>query len=259
MFGAVIPPSISITVIPTLGPDFGLATSSPNFDAWATNVVNGMINSTTPGSGVQAYVPLSNGANVFANAFIATPGFSSWQGSTPGLYPSEYGTALYFSVHVAAVGGASFTLDQLGAQETYLGQTQPQYVPGDFGTGAGAPYFTSFNVGRLLGGGLTTGSEPANSSLVDLYYVGVGFVQGLDPLAGGSNQNKIDVTAAGVMALADRTTQVCYFIGGNNTNAASNCGSVNITAAPTGVPEPGTLALLGLGLAGVAFLRRRSA
>ena len=187
-------------VTPTLGPDFG--TPSPNFTAWATNVVQGMINNTTPGAGVTAYVPLANGANLTGAEFISTPGFDSWQGVTPGPFAGEKGTALYFSLKVTDVNG--FTIGQLGAQEVYLGQVQAAYFPGDFG---GATPFNAYRVGKLFGGGFTTGSTAGGSLLSELYYVGLGFVQGLDPAAVGSNQAKINATVAGVQALADRTTQ----------------------------------------------------
>ena len=239
-------------VKPTLGPDFG--TSSPNFTAWATNVVQGMINNTTPGAGVLAYVPLANGANLTGAEFISTPGFDSWQGVTPGPFAGEKGTALYFSLKVTDVNG--FTIGQLGAQEVYLGQVQAPYFPGDFG---GATPFNAYKVGTLFGGGTTTGATGGGALLTELYYVGVGFVQPLDPAAGGSNQSKINATVAGVQALADRTTQVCYSLAQQQNGAAvttgppSNCGYVNVN----GVPEPGTWTLMGAGLAGLALLRRR--
>ena len=241
------------TVIPTLGPDF---VGSPNFAAWATNVVQVMMGNANTGSGVTAYAPLANGTTLNGNEFISTPGFASWQGVTPGPYSTENGTALYFSLRVTDVAG--FTIGQLGAQEIYLGQTQLPYVPGDFG---GATPFNAYRVGTLLvGGGTTNGSTPGSSLLSALYYVGLGFVQGLDPAATGSNQNKINVTVAGVQALANRTTQVCYSLApaltgpGVAAGLPSNCGYVNVQGA---IPEPGTWALMGAGLAGLAFLRRR--
>lgn len=259
VFSAVIPPSITITVTPTLGPDFGLSTASPNFDGWSTNVVTGLSTGTTPGAGVQTYVPLTNGTVLNGNEFIATP-FQSWQGVTPGPFASEQGTALYFSLKVLALGGATFTLDSLGAQETYLGQLQLPYLPGDFGGGAGVfDGITTLGV-RAGGGGFTDGTDTGSTLLSALYYVGVGFVQGLDPAAVGSDQDKINQTVLGVQSLADKTTTVCYSLSNSSIGQVEGCGNVGIADPPaSGVPEPGTILLMGAGLAGVAFLRRRSA
>ncbi len=245
---------VTITVVPTLGPDFGFGSQaqSSNFPAFASNLIQGLINNTTPGSGAAQYIgavgPVLNG-----NEFISTP-FDSWKGSTTDpLAPGEFGTAMYFAMK--AIGGQNdqFLLSDLGVPvETYLGQEQlPHWVPGDFTD------FTFRMVGRKASDGqLTAGGEDANTTfLTELYYVGVGFVQPL--LTGsGTNQQQIDATVLAIQGYQDKTTTVCYSIG----NSSNGCGSVRIADAPTnGVPEPGTIVLMGAGLAGVAFLRRRSA
>jgi hypothetical protein len=46
--------------------------------------------------------------------------------------------------------------------------------------------------------------------------------------------------------------------GGGGENQGSNGGTIDVTAAITAVPEPGTLGLLGLTLFGIGFARRRS-
>lgn len=244
-----------ITVTPTLGPDAGFATASPNFGAWAANAINALIaGQTTLGSGISGYTAIANGATLAGNEFISTP-FTSWKGlACPACaYNTEYGTAMYFGVHVStAATTETFLLNQLSVSEIYLGQS----------SGYAAGFLTNFssNVVGKGANGITYNSAqslPNSIALKELWYVGVGFVQGIDPNATGTNQAIINTTWAEVLALANRTTQVCYSlpIVANGYHPSTGCASVNIPSSS--VPEPGVMFLLGGGLAGLALLRRR--
>lgn len=250
LFSATIPPGITVTVTPTLGPD---NLTSANFSAWSTNVVTGLSTGTTPGSGLTAYVPIANGTVLNGNEFVITP-FSSWQGVTPGLYPSEQGTVLYFSLKVLAQGGASFTLNSLTAQETYAGIAQPFLGAGSFVGGPGV-FDGIRRLGLRAAGGFTDATDTSATALTALYYVGVGFGLELDPLATGTNQQKIDATVLNLQNLTTKTTSVCYTVTSNSNSSVGGCGNVGIA----NVPEPGMMVLLGAGLAGLAFVRRRLA
>lgn len=237
-----------LTVIPTLGPN----PSSGSFAGWATNVINGLRGLQTPpvGAGAQQYSPLSNGVTLGNGEFIATEvlNFQSWQGVAPGPFVNQRGTTLYFSLIIreSQQGVDSFSLDEVLANETYLGQL--------YGTAPVGGNYRGTAVG-VQGDGTILNNNEAGTTLVNaLYYVGVGF--SWQAVAGtGSNQDVLNQNIAAIRAVKDRTTEVCYSIG----DGPSSCANVSVPGEDTVIPEPGTYALLGLGLAGVAMLRKRKA
>lgn len=251
-----------ITVTPTFGPDYGFSLQPPstNFDAWAANAMTALqAGSTSVGSGVTGYTAVSNGATLNGNEFISTP-FTSWMGTAcPACaYNTEYGTAMYFSVSISTLASAeTFTLNQLSVSETYLGQSAGFGYPAGFLSNFGA-----LVIGKDANGNIYNSAQalPNNIALKQLWYVGVGFVQGLDPSATGTNQEQIDATVAAIKALADRTTQVCYSLPvvAGGFHPSTGCATVYVPSAD-GVPEPGAMFLLGGGLAALALLRRRAA
>jgi hypothetical protein len=237
-----------LTVIPTLGPNLG----SSSFNGWTTNVINGLRGLQTPpvGAGAQQYNPLSDGVTLGDGQFIATEtvNFQSWQGVAPGPFAGQQGTTLYFSLIIqeSERGVNSFSLDEVMADETYLGLL--------FGAAPLGGNYRSTAVGVQGDGTILNNDDPGSTMVNALYYVGLGFSWQAEP-GTGSNQDVLNQNIAAIRALKDRTTQVCYSIG----DGPSSCASVNVPGEDAAIPEPGTYALLGLGLAGVAMLRKRKA
>jgi hypothetical protein len=235
------------TVVPTLGPNFA---TSANFSVWAGNVVQGLMTSSSPGEGVAQFVPMENGATLAGGEFIesASGGFTSWKGlSNPsGGFAAELGTALYFALIIKdQQGQETIRLSYLRVAETYLGQ--------DFGTSLVGGSYRSTLWGVDINNHVLNSGEDGSTLVKELYYVGVGFVQPLDSSIVGTDQEKLDATRAGVQALDDRTTAVCYDLG----SIEKGCGGVTI-GAMAGVPEPSTFSLSSLGFLAAACWCRRS-
>ena len=248
-----------VTVIPTIGPSNVGFTA--NYLAWEANVINGMRNNTTPGSGVDLYNPLANGASVAAGSFLTTEnaGFPSWLGQAdPGTvfgpsFANELGGRLYFSVKVVD-STASFSLADINVG--------PVFFFGTDGSGAlsgplGGDYAPDV-VGIDGSNNVLESDEPGSTLVKELYFVGVaGGYQVTSAV--GTQQQRLDAAAFDISSLADRTTSACYQVGTN----PQACASLNIPFVPRPpdpnvIPEPGTWALMGIGLAGLAMLRRKA-
>jgi hypothetical protein len=233
------------TVVPTLGP---IVSSSANFDTWAANVIQGLINTSSPGSDVNQFVPLTDGANLLGREFIesASGGFASWQGlANPiGGFAGEFGTALYFALIIKDdQEQGTIRLSELNVNETYLGEA--------FSNSAIGGNYRSTLWGVDTSNTVLNSGETATTFVKELYYVGVGFTQPLDLSIVGSDQERLNGTMIGIQALNDRTTKVCYDL----NESSSGCASVNV-AALNSVPEQSTLALISLGLILMAFWRK---
>jgi hypothetical protein len=234
------------TVVPTLGPDFA---TSANFSAWACNVLQGLVTSSSPGESVAQFVPMESGATLSGGEFIesGSGGFTSWKGlSNPsGGFAGELGTALYFALIIKdQQGQETIRLSDLRVAETYLGQ--------DFGISLVGGTYRSTLWGVDINNNVLNNGQNGATLVKELYYVGVGFVQPLDLSIVGTEQERLDGTRAGVQALADRRTVVCYDLG----LLDNGCGGVNVGLA-SDVAEPSTLYLSSLGLVVAACWRRR--
>jgi len=200
------------------------------------NVINGLQNTSSVGSGVTAYTPTASGAVLSGSDFIETSsvGIRSWRGIADPAAPFdlEFGTALYFSVTILSSAGATIRLADLNVTETYLGTS--------FGSSAIGGTYRSTLLGIDGSGNVLNNGQDPNTLVAQLYYVGVGFEY--PALAGsGTNQEIIDQNAAAIRNQSDRTTQVCYDLGG----ADSSCAQILVEGAGE-VPEPSSVVLVGM-------------
>lgn len=131
-----------------------------------------------------------------------------------------------------------------------LGSNAPVPV-GDYYYGSNFAGPTSFGMGTSFaysssGTGDYVGIAPVYTAL----FVPFGYISG-NPLAGSSTFDASTFASLGL------TTGVYVWTWGQDATADSFM--LRIGADATDVPEPGTLALFGLGFAGLGFMRRRKA
>lgn len=258
-FGAPV-----ITVIPSVGPS-SLAGSAAAYDANALQaLLQGLTNFGT--AGTPSYYSQVSG-DLSANQIIDTFGlFNSWLGIANPSAPfnNEFGNNLYFGVQILG-GTQSFSLSELVYADNLA-----TYDPSLIGT---TPF--SFNGDNyderflaFLDNGTTPGSLDAGDSQVALGTAGTTavnylFYRGVPvfflPLAGATNQQALDSTVAAIVSNAPVTLTASYCLA--DTPGSTTCGPVSgqASAAIGEIPEPSTYALMGLGLAALAYARRRLA
>lgn len=258
-FGAPV-----ITVVPSVGPS-SLAGSAAAYDANALQaLLQGLTNFGT--AGTPSYYSQVSG-DLSANQIIDTFGlFNSWLGIANPSAPfnNEFGNNLYFGVSI--IGGVqSFSLsqlvydDNLATYDPSLAGTTPFSFDGD-------TYGSSFLA--FLDDGTTPGSLDASDSQVAvgtagttavnyLFYRGVPVL--FTPLTGATNQQALDNTMAAINANTPVTFTASYCLA--DTPGSTTCGAATGQASATigEIPEPSTYALMGLGLAALAYARRRLA
>jgi hypothetical protein len=155
-------------------------------------------------------------------------------------YAENAGT-LFFSAH-----GGDQHLDITGAGNTVSGAVSQTVA-----TTVGADYTLSFWLGNQ------DDSDPIypNASSVEVFLNGVS--QGIFS-NGADTSNDVNWALQSLNFRASSASTTVMFVSATNGDNFAGLDDVSLLAAPTnGVPEPGTYAMVGLALAGLAALRRR--
>ncbi|MFN0102024.1 MAG: PEP-CTERM sorting domain-containing protein [Bryobacteraceae bacterium] len=167
------------------------------------------------------------------------------------------GATLDFSVFASGNTGLS-VLDVGAATVTISGGTVFVYRPGDFGA-----FTTSGGLCALSGGSCQTDWRldfdfgVTNLMFESAFFNPVDFVS-VEYFDGATSLGSIPVAANGTFDLSSVPRITSLVFNDSSTGAGFGFGDFSFDRAGSAIPEPATLLLLGMGLAAIAYRRRRT-
>jgi len=230
--------TITVTIIPSIGP--GPDGPPADITSYENNAEHAIENNLTTfgGSGPTGYSQVSGSINPLG--FIDTPTYFSWLGTVNPASPfdQQHGNAVYFGLSaVSSDPGTTFTINDIAFAFNGCCDNLSPIL------------FNSHNVG--YNNSATPITSSGNAATDDAVALTSFYTSGIEVNVVSSNPSD---RQGWIDALSGNGQSASYFVGNFSGTVTFDVPDTQLS----GTPEPQTFAMMGLGLIGLAGLRRRS-